>query len=125
MNDQLKRWLNPGSLFGNTPISIKFKKVYETYKDDPNFLKLSDDEQFTFISHKVFSKKEAFFVNFEEFEKEGKTIFSPIITICFGVPSHEARRITSKTRQELLKDPEFAKLSERDQMLNAEILCGE
>lgn len=124
MNDQLKQWLNP--VFGNTPISIKFKKVYETYKDDLNFLKLSDDEQTTFISHKVFSKKEAFFVNFEEFEKEGKPIFSPMgITICFGVPPHLKERITSKIIQELLKNPEFAKLSKRDQRLNAEILCGE
>jgi hypothetical protein len=64
-------------------------------------------------------------VNFEEFEKEGKPIFFPLTTICFGIPPHLAVRITSKTRQELLKNPEFAKLSKRDQMLNAKILYGE
>jgi len=121
MNDRLKQWLVGGMSF---PISVKFKKAYEAYKDDPNFLKLSDDEQFAFISRKVFSKKEAFYVNFEEGVISSDAMLNTI-PICFGIPSHEARRITSKTRQELLKDPEFAKLSERDQMLNAEVLWGE
>ena len=118
MNKSLKE-----PAFG-TPSYIKYQKAYELLNQNPEFAKLSKDEQFKAASGKVFSKKEAFYINFEEINFVD---VRSCLIICWGINRFSKLYIkqVKKRQKELLNDPEFAKLSDRDQYLNAELLIGE
>ena len=103
--------------------SIKRRKVYEYLNQDSEFVKLSKEEQEIIIEKKVHSMKEAFFISFEN---ENIT-HHPVIIVapdCFGLRT-AMRILLNKRIKKLLKNPEFAKLSEKDQYYNALVLCND